>query len=155
MKTVREAIQQKMVDKVEMMGRLCKEIAVLTKVEEQLGILADELKAEEVGVDTSIWNGEMRMHLDGEVPPGMRTRLLELSGKDSVLAVPSWDPNRYRQNFGQLDDLSVSVIVWQGAPVPCHKAIVTETKELVWCGDLPDGYEIVEELDGEELVSEG
>ncbi len=148
MQTVREAIQQKMVDKVELMGRICKEIAVLTKVEAELGTLADELKAEEVSVDTSIWNEEMRVSLEGEMPSGMRVKLLALSGKDSVLAIPSWDPNRYRQSFGQLDDLPVSVTVWQGAPVPCHKAIVRHTTEFEWCGDLPSGYEIVEELCG-------
>ena len=51
------------------------------------------------------------------------------------------------QLFGQLDDLPVSVTVWQGAPVPCHTATVRHTEEFSWCGDLPEGYEIVEELD--------
>lgn len=148
MKTVAQAMQEAVSDKKELIDRIHEEIELLTRTVEEMGDLAQDLLAEKISLSLSVWGDkEVAISLSGEIQPGTRSRLLAASGKDEVTAqAVAWDRKRYRQVFGKLDDLPVTATVWSAAP-DCHKALVRHIEELEWCGDLPDEYEIVEELE--------
>lgn len=148
MKTVAQAMKEVIEDKRELLAQVCKEIALLQQVAEEMGDLAGELSAEKIYLSPSVWGDkEVAISFSGEIQPGTRSRLLALTGKDAVKAeAVAWDRERQRLVFGRLDGLPVTATIWSGRP-DCHKAIVRHTRELSWCGELPEGYEIVEELD--------